>query len=344
MYILLIIFSVQYYFKPQKVVVKLKNSIPALLLAMFLIFSNSCNKDEENTSLNPVADFTADVNEIYEGESVQFTDLSTNEPTSWAWNFGEGSTSTQQNPSHTYETAGTYTVSLTATNDIGSDTEAKTNYITVASDGGETGTVTDIDGNTYNTVTIGTETWMAENLKATKYPNGTAITLVTDNTAWANLGDNDTDKAYCYYKNESTSQYGALYTYAAAKDACPSGWHLPTDAEWTTLENYISNDGHNGTEGTALKSTSGWNSNGNGTDNYGFSALPGGYRNGSSGPFGNAGDGGYWWSSTESGSSTAYRRNLDYDYAYVRRLNYYKSNGLSVRCLRDQELIEKRAM
>jgi uncharacterized protein (TIGR02145 family) len=179
---------------------------------------------------------------------------------------------------------------------------------------------------------------MAENLKTTKYNDGTDIPLVTDNTAWDNLGDNDTDKAYCYYSNstDSLAKYGALYTYAAAKDACPTGWHLPTDAEWTTLETYITNDGHLGTEGTVLKSTIGWDYSGNGTDDYGFSALPGGQR--TSGSVNFVGLYCYWWSSTKKNiSGDAYYCSLGYDYVYVRRFYSRMSNGFSVRCVRDSE-------
>ena len=196
-------------------------------------------------------------------------------------------------------------------------------------------TLTDADGNTYNTVWIGTQLWMAENLKVTKTVNGNTIPLVTDKTEWANLGDNNIDSAYCYYSNstDSLAKYGALYTYAAAKDACPSGWHLPTDAEWTELENYISND-HSGTEGTALKATSGWNSSGNGTDNYGFSALPGGFCS-ISGTFYSVGDYGFWWSATEYSISYASFRRLGYDSSDVTHYYDDKSYGFSVRCVRD---------
>ena len=196
-------------------------------------------------------------------------------------------------------------------------------------------TVTDYDGNTYPTVTIGTQTWMAKNLKVTHYPNGTAIPLVTDNTDWANLGDNDTDDAFCYYENNSSSEYGALYTYAAALNACPAGWHLPTDEEWTTLENYISNDGFDGNEGTALKATSGWSSFGNGTDNYGFAALPGGYRSGISGLFGTVGTLGYWWSASMYDGIHTYSRLLYGDKSYILRDANNKSTGNSVRCIKD---------
>ena len=200
--------------------------------------------------------------------------------------------------------------------------------------------IKDYDGNIYSTVKIGTQIWMAENLKTTHYADGTAIPFVTDSTNWAaNLGGNNTDDAYCYYNNDAGGEaatYGALYTYAAAKDACPTGWHLPTDDEWTELTNYIANDGHSGAEGTALKATSGWNSDGNGTDDYGFSALPGGLRYYSNGTFDFATHNGYWWSSTENFSgSNAYSRFLFYNHMLVYRLDGNKSYGFSVRCLRD---------
>lgn len=196
--------------------------------------------------------------------------------------------------------------------------------------------LTDVDGNTYNTVWINGKLWMAENLKVTKEADGTAIPLVTDNNDWGNLESNNTDKAYCYYINstDSLAKYGALYTFAAAKAACPTGWHLPTDAEWTELENYIINDGFNGTEGTALKSTTDWNSNGNGTDDYGFSAMPGGYRN-SYGSFDGVGDSGHWWSSFENSVSNAYTHNLFYDLSGVTRTIQGKSRGFSVRYIKD---------
>ena len=217
---------------------------------------------------------------------------------------------------------------------------------------GETGTFTDYDGNTYNWVGIGKQAWMAENLRVTHYADGTAIPLVTDNTAWENLDNNSTDDAYCWYNNNETiykDTYGALYTWAAAMNGesssnanpsgiqgvCPDGWHLPSDDEWTELEDYITTDGYSGTEGTALKATGGWNSNGNGTDIYGYSAFPGGYRNYNSGTFNNSGSYGDWWSSSENGGTYAYYRYLFYSSADVGRYSYYKSYGFSVRCVRD---------
>ncbi|RLD57706.1 MAG: hypothetical protein DRJ01_13560, partial [Bacteroidetes bacterium] len=231
----------------------------------------------------------------------------------------------------------TYYVRAYATNSVGTaygnELEFKTDKPDIT---GQTGTLTDIDGNTYNWVGIGKQAWMAENLKTTHYVDGTEIPIVTDNTDWVDLDYND--DAYCYYNNDASGEsdtYGALYTYAAAKDACPAGWHLPSDAEWTELKDYIADDGHYGIEGTALKATSGWYSNGNGTDDYGFSALPGGYRYDVDGTFYNVGIFGYWWSSPESSSSRAYARNLYYGFSYVNRGNYDKSSGFSVRCVRD---------
>jgi uncharacterized protein (TIGR02145 family) len=106
--------------------------------------------------------------------------------------------------------------------------------------------VTDKDGNVYHTVTIGTQTWMVENLKTTKYNDGTAIPFITDNSAWANL----TTPGYCWYNNDSTTyknMYGALYNWYAVStgNLAPKGWHVATDAEWTTLQNYLITNGYN---------------------------------------------------------------------------------------------------
>jgi uncharacterized protein (TIGR02145 family) len=215
------------------------------------------------------------------------------------------------------------------------------------------------DGHRYPTVQIGDQCWMAENLKATVYPNGDAIPNITDNTAWKNLGDNNTDDAYCYYESNPNSEYGALYTYAAAiadnwqKDnsdgqgICPDGWHLPTDAEWKVLEGTVDTQypvgdpewdkyewrGHDA--GAHLKSTSGWDSGGNGDNSSSFAALPGGLRYYDYGSFDFAGIYGFWWSATEYNSSRAWRRSLGYTKANVGSGNRYKSNGFSVRCLMD---------
>ena len=136
-----------------------------------------------------------------------------------------------------------------------------------------------MDGYDYAVVEIGDQCWFAENLRTTVYADGSAIPEETDNTAWAGLSTG----ARCDYDNDASNvaTYGRLYNWYAATDAaelCPTGWHVPTDDEWTALETYLGANGHSGTEGAALKATSGWESGGNGTDDFGFSALPGGIR------------------------------------------------------------------
>jgi uncharacterized protein (TIGR02145 family) len=166
------------------------------------------------------------------------------------------------------------------------------------------GTFTDKrDGKKYKTVKIDTQTWMAENLN------------------YAASGSK------CYdNKPENCQKYGRLYDWSTAKKACPSGWHLPSKAEWDVL----------GDESKELKAKSGWNNNGNGTDEFGFSALPGGYGY-SDGSFNGVGDYGYWWSANENGnySDGAYPRYMGYGYDYADWSYNDKSRLFSVRCLKD---------
>ena len=200
-------------------------------------------------------------------------------------------------------------------------------------------TVTDIDGNVYHTVTIGTQTWMVENLKTTRYRNGDPIT-----EQWAY--NNDANNA---------AKYGRLYTWYAATDSrgiAPAGWHVPTDAEWTTLENYLIANGYN-YDGTttgnkiakALAATTDWNTdNGSGTigndltknNSSGFTALPGGSRSGG-GAFNDVGVG-YWWSSTEATTAGAWGRGLYYYDDGLGRGFSTKSLGFSVRCIKDETI------
>ncbi|MBI5184526.1 MAG: chitobiase/beta-hexosaminidase C-terminal domain-containing protein [Nitrospinae bacterium] len=199
--------------------------------------------------------------------------------------------------------------------------------------GGGGTTVTDIDGNAYNTVTIGTQRWMKENLKVTKYRNGEAIPTTRDISA-----ETSPKYQWAYNGNESNvSTYGRLYTWYAATDSrgvCPAGWHLPTDAEWTTLMDYLG--GESAAGGKMKESgTTHWNSPNTSADNSsGFTALPGGYRyyDGSFYLFGYYGN---WWSATEFSSTDAWDRLLYYDYGYVSRYYSSKNYGFSVRCVGD---------
>jgi len=164
-------------------------------------------------------------------------------------------------------------------------------------------------GQTYKTVTIGSQVWMAENLNY-------------------NLGS---DNSRCYDGAPTNCNiYGRLYSWVPAQNVCPAGWHLPSDAEWTALTDYIGSN-----PGAKLKAESGWDEEGNGTDNYGFSALPGGRRISSEGSSENVGRIGYWWSATEnSGGSVSYRY-MDYERNLVYKNNYSKSVMLSVRCVQN---------
>ena len=193
--------------------------------------------------------------------------------------------------------------------------------------------ILDADGNIYTSVKIGTQEWMTENLRTTKYADGTSIPNVTSNTAWSNLSTG----AWSYYNNSSSNDatYGKLYNWYAVNTSklCPTGWHVPTDAEWTVLTDYLTANGHNGTEGTALKATSGWDYDGNGTDDYGFLGLPGGHRSGNG--VSDVGYNGYWWSSSQNDSNYAWSRYLgSYDVS-VASYSLNKEYGFSVRCLRD---------
>lgn len=196
--------------------------------------------------------------------------------------------------------------------------------------------VVDYDGNTYKTVKIGTQIWMAENLKTTHYNDGTPINHLIDYNEWQNA----TAGAYCWYNNNQSSaennNYGLLYNWHAVKTGllCPKGWHIPSDAEWTVLENYLASDGYAGNEGLILKSISGWSSNDIRTDKYGFSALPGGGRS-YEGIFNNGGNNGYWWSNTEVDLSLAKSFALYKGYNLAIHGEGDKRNGISIRCIKN---------
>jgi uncharacterized protein (TIGR02145 family) len=199
--------------------------------------------------------------------------------------------------------------------------------------------ITDSEGNSYKTVTIGTQQWMAENLKVSKYSDGTAVPNITDNTQWSKL----TTGAWSYYNNDAAnnSKYGKLYNWYALsktsngnKNVCPTGWHVPTDAEWTVLTDYL---GGAIEAGGKMKEvgTSNWDSpNANATNTSLFSALPGGIRV-SNGDYDNVGYSVNWWSSTEVGTGDAWVRGLSATNGSAGRNNDGKRGGLSVRCLRD---------
>jgi len=214
--------------------------------------------------------------------------------------------------------------------------------------------VTDADGNAYFTVTIGTQVWMKSNLKTTKYNDGTSIPVVTDNTAWAGR----ITGAYCWYNNNESlykNTYGALYNWYAVhtEKLCPTGWHVPSDPEWTDLENYLIANGYN-YDGTntgnkiakAMCAATSWiltdYTGAAGNTDYpayrnksGFTGYPGGMRDGATGEFDFLGYDANWWSSTPNAPEDSYNRIIDYNYEYLLRYTHNKSHGQSVRCVKD---------
>ena len=224
-------------------------------------------------------------------------------------------------------------------------------------------------------VTIGTQVWMTKNLNLDKFRNGELIPQANTHAEWEQAKENK-QPAWCYYDNDpkNGTKYGKLYNWYAVNDSrwlAPAGWHVPTDAEWTTLGKLLGRSD----SGKKMKSTSGWNSyttggsktcsncndwnavyrrktachvckdsrsvpartvtlSGNGTNTSGFSGLPGGTRD-NDGTFGNVGESGSWWGSVENFTLNAWLRYLDYYPGYVTRYGFNKQKGLSVRCLRD---------
>lgn len=197
--------------------------------------------------------------------------------------------------------------------------------------------VTDIEGNVYNTVKVGSQLWMQENLKATKFRDGTNISNIVDNTAWST----QTAGALCWYDNDmagNKNTYGALYNYFTTisnLNLCPTGWRVPTDADWSVLETFLDGPAY---AGGKLKETGTvhWTSpNYGATNEAGFTALPGGLRM-SDGTYASKTTNGYWWHSTEATTTTANRRDIAYN-----TINFYastvsKNYGFSVRCLQGE--------
>lgn len=219
-----------------------------------------------------------------------------------------------------------------AINNAGVGYGAEVQFETLAENGG-TGSVTDIDGNVYPTVQIGSQTWMAENLKVTHYRDGSPIATVSDSASWISL----TKGAYCWYNNDSVTYsnvYGALYNWYAVTDSrhlCPSGWHVPTDAGWKTLTNLLGGDS---VAATQMKSSTGWDFNGNGTNASGFNGLPGGARS-NNGRYLGMGWFEPWWSITEYTDTHALLLSIYCCNSKVDRSPYNKQDGLSVRCVKD---------
>ena len=202
-------------------------------------------------------------------------------------------------------------------------------------------TVTDIDGNVYKTVTIGTQTWMAENLRTTKYRNGEAIPNVKDATEWKNLKT----AAFCDYGNtgskDSIAVFGLLYNWYAASDSrniAPEGWHIPSDAEWSTLTTLLVDSLAGGKlkEADIIHWTNATGINAGATNETGFTAIPAGNRSyESAATFASLNYNGFWWSSTEFSATDAWFRVITSGYKSVGRKSHKKFDGFSLRCVKD---------
>ena len=222
-----------------------------------------------------------------------------------------------------------YYVRAYGTNSIGTSYGNEVVFISIPP-----GQVMDFDDNVYNTVTIGTQVWMRENLKVTHFTNGNNISHVTDKNTWIAL----TTDGYCWYDNDDNNKdiYGALYNWFTVNTGklCPTGWHVASDAEWTALETYL---GGSEMAGGALKESGNdhWDSPNDATNSSGFTALPGGSLGGGDGSFDYLGFNGAWWSLTESTTELAWYRWMKKQDTEIIRDDANKRYGLSVRCIKD---------
>lgn len=184
-------------------------------------------------------------------------------------------------------------------------------------------------------VKINNQVWMTKNLNLDQFRNGDQIPYAETSEEWV-IAASEGEPAWCYYNNDPANgeKYGKLYNWYAVNDPrglAPTGWHIPSDAEWTALLDYLGNDD----VGNKLKSSSEWSNNGNGTNESGFSGLPGGSRDANDGDFNLIGQYGGWWANTEVTENDAVTRSLDFGVNRVYGFGINKGRGLSVRCLKD---------
>jgi len=202
--------------------------------------------------------------------------------------------------------------------------------------------IADIQGNLYNTVSIGSQVWMSENLRTTRYNNNTLIPNVKENADWINL----TTPGYCWFANDiSKANWGALYNWYTVNTGklCPTGWHVPTDSEFKTMElnldmlpDQVDSWYWRGTDqGSRIKNGTGWQEGENGTNSSGFSALPYGYRYAATGAFNDLGRVTYWWSS-EYNTDYAWYRRVDGNESKIYRFYTSKKGGKYVRCIKTE--------
>jgi uncharacterized protein (TIGR02145 family) len=304
-----------------------------LMVSCLSIVVTRCTKSDSTdptpAAIDPYAMFQYS---IKANGIVTFTNQSTN-ATSCLWDFGDGTTSTTSTVTfdHQYSHNGTFHATLTAYGN-GKSAGAYAN-LSITSFVNET--ISDLDGNVYHTVTIGTQVWMVENLKTTKFNDGTTIPLVTDNTEWGAL----ITPGYCWYNNDEATYknpYGAMYNWYAVNSGklAPAGWHVPTNADFSVLTTFLG--GVSSASGKLKEAgTTHWQSPNEGaTNESGFTALPGGERFSNGGFYYNT-ERGYWWCSTEEEASEAWGRTMSSFYSDVNPTFFIKELGLSVRCVKN---------
>ena len=196
--------------------------------------------------------------------------------------------------------------------------------------------VLDIDGNEYKIVTIGSQTWMAENLRTTHYRNGDEI---NDGTGKGTVSGEDAPKYWFAYDDDldNVSTYGRLYTWYTVNDGrsiCPEGWHVASDQEWTILRDYLGGERVAGGKLKEIGAAHWKTPNKRATDKVGFAALPGGYRQNYQ-SFTHIGEIGYWWTATEESAYYGFLHSMSYDTANLSAERSFKALGYSVRCIRD---------
>jgi uncharacterized protein (TIGR02145 family) len=308
---------------------KKKNKIlihPLFIIGLTLVLINSCEKDKTESKKNPVIiwENPADITYGTLLSDIQLN-ATANVPGTFTYTLAIG---TKLNEGANQDLKVDFTpTDLVNYNSI--SINVKINVIASI-----IGTNIDADGNVYHTITIGTQTWMVENLKTTKYNDGTTIPNITDGTAWSTL----TTPAYCWYNNDFVNKdtYGALYNWYTIKTGklCPAGWHVPTNAEWDTLLTYL---GGESIAGDKLKETGTihWTSPNTAANNSsGFTALPAGCRT-YTGLFKDIGGVSNWWSSAEIDTERAWFRSIHYYGSYVDFNVNYKNFSFSIRCVKD---------
>lgn len=314
-------------------------------------------KDANNCVRTTTIDLTTSTNDlvayfeipqtINANQAVTFTNLSTN-ATSYSWDFGNGQTSTATNASTTYIYNGTYTVTLTAYNGTINSSFSRKILIT---DGIET--LTDVDNNVYPVVSIGTQKWMGENLRVSKYNDGTAITLVNSMIDW----EANTNAKYANMPTILSLAYGFSYNWNAVNSnkLCPSGWKVPSYADWQMLIAYLEQEGYlnqnisdgagnsikscyqvSSPDNSCNKSTHPrWNSSTNhGFNQYLFTAFPAGMMN-LAGQYVSYGQYGYWWTQEEYDATRGIIISTPYNAGNININTGNKNYGLSVRCIKE---------